>query len=451
MNSEPGRLTIERASGIGGSFRPPSDKSLTHRAYLLAAIASTDSVVTNPLRGEDCESTLSCLNKLGLRLEWISATEVRLMPASEWTQPNAPLDCGNSGTTMRLLAGLVASRSLDVTMIGDASLSRRPMKRIAVPLRAMGATVEGDTPPLHIGGRHLNGIAYASPVASGQIKSCTLLAGLRAQGETVVAEPSLSRDHTERMLRALGADLVSGVFHGVSDEEAAKFGKTCAELEGQCFSRLRPGHALSGFRFSVPGDISSSAFLMVAAALLPGDGIVAKDLNINPSRTGILDVLKAAGLTVECVNQHEALGEPIAGVSIRRGAGLKAFEIKGDLVPRLIDEIPVLAVLATQCEGTTMIRDASELRVKESDRIEVVVDGLRRMGAQVETFPDGMAITGPTPLQGIQIDAGHDHRIAMAFAIAGLIADGRSEISGAESIATSYPDFVADLRRLAHF
>lgn len=411
---------------IQGSIRPPSDKSLTHRAYMFGAAADSESVIRMPLRGEDCESTLRCMHQLGMAYEWTGPNEVRLKPAREWRQPDSALDCGNSGTTMRLLAGLVASRDLDVTMIGDASLSRRPMKRIAEPLRLMGATVEGDTPPLHIRGGQLHGIDYVSPVASGQIKSCILLAGLRASGRTTVREPSLSRDHTERMLKATGVRIETG---------------EVVSLEG--------GQQPHGFELTVPADISSTAFFLVAASILKGAELTVNDLSVNPSRTGILDVLEQCGIPFGLFEERLELGEPVADLEMRAPKALKPFEIGGALVPRLIDEIPVLAVLATQCEGTSVVRDAREMRVKETDRIEVVAAGLRAMGAQVETFDDGFAITGPTKLKAARIEASHDHRIAMTFAIAGLIADGTTQIDGAESIATSYPDFTKDLMRLS--
>ncbi|RYG24300.1 3-phosphoshikimate 1-carboxyvinyltransferase [bacterium] len=420
------RLEVSAVAGFQGTFRPPSDKSLTHRAYMLGAIASGESVVRKPLTGEDCEATLACVASMGLRYER-EADLVRLRPAAEWTHPSGPLDCGNSGTTMRLLAGLVASRPLDVTMVGDASLSRRPMGRIATPLRLMGARVEGDTPPLRIVGGSLKGIEYQSPVASGQIKSCCLLAGLRADGPTTVFEPSLSRDHTERMLRAMGVSLTS--FEG---------GVT-----------VQPTDNLQAFDFTVPGDISSSAFLAVAAAILPEGQLTITDLSVNPSRTGLLDVLTQTEVPYEITGARDELGEPVADVEIRAPKLLRAFKIAGDLVPRLVDEIPVLAVLATQCEGTTTIRDARELRVKESDRIAKMVDGLSRMGANIRAEEDGMTIIGPTPLTGTTIDAAGDHRIAMAFAVAGLVAKGTTQIDGAESIATSFPDFERELWRLA--
>ncbi|MGV3619030.1 MAG: 3-phosphoshikimate 1-carboxyvinyltransferase [Fimbriimonas sp.] len=419
-------LTINPVATLQGEIRPPSDKSLTHRSYLFGAIAKGESHVRNPLRGEDCESTLECLNLLGLRHEWIDPTEIRLIPAERWSQPPRPLDCGNSGTTMRLLSGLLASRELDCTLIGDASLSRRPMRRIAEPLRLMGATVEGDTPPLRIVGGNLRGIDYASPVASAQIKSCTLLAGLGAEGITRVTEPSLSRDHTERMLRATGVEVVED--GGVS---------------------VRGGQVPNGFSFSVPADISSAAFFIVAASLMPEGRLVVRDLSVNPSRTGLLDVLDQVGVPYQLSGLREELGEPVAELQIWAPKELRPFEISGALVPRLIDEIPVLAVLATQCQGQTIVRDARELRVKESDRVEKVAEGLRAMGAEVETFEDGFAINGPTRLRGTRIDATGDHRIAMAFAVAGLIAEGETTIDGADSIATSYPTFERDLETLA--
>jgi 3-phosphoshikimate 1-carboxyvinyltransferase len=422
-------LTIDPIRSMRGNFRPPSDKSLTHRSYMLGAIASAESIVRMPLLGEDCESTLRCLSQLGLRYERFDGG-IKLQPAPEWIQPQNHLDCGNSGTTMRLMSGLLASRPLDTVMVGDASLSRRPMKRIAEPLRMMGARVEGDTPPLHIVGGDLQPIAYESPVASAQIKSAVLLAGLRAHGRTSVIEPHLSRDHTERMLSALGVPVQQDV-NGVAR----------SAIEGPA----QP----TAFEFLVPGDISSSAFFMVAAAMLSEAEVDLREVGVNPSRTGVLEVLTMAGAEPFYVREWCELGEPMADIRLQSSRELKAFEISGALVPRLIDEIPVLAVLATQCEGRTVIRDAGELRVKESDRIDLVASGLRAMGARVETFEDGMAIMGPTPLKGARIEARLDHRIAMAFAIAGLVAEGKTEIEGAEAIASSFPDFESELRRLA--
>ena len=425
------RLTVTPVVSLQGELRPPSDKSLTHRSYMFAALADSPSVVRMPLRGEDCESTLRCMNQLGLRHEWIGSEEVRLMPTNEWQQPKTHLDCGNSGTTIRLLSGLLASRPLDCTLIGDESLSRRPMNRIARPLREMGATVEGETPPLRIRGAALHGIRYDSPVPSAQVKSCVLLAGLGAEGVTTVQEPTKSRDHTERMLTAMGVSFS----YPLVDEGYS------VSVEG--------GQRPSGFEFTVPADISSAAFFLVAAAVLPEGRLKVRDLLMNPTRTGILDALRQCGVPVSMSEDRSELGEPVADLSIQAPGFLKPFRIDGDMVPRLIDEIPVLAVLATQCNGVTEIRGAKELRVKESDRIETMAAGLRAMGASVETYEDGLSISGPTPLTGALVEAKGDHRIAMSFAIAGLFARGETVIEGAEAIATSYPSFEADLQRLS--
>jgi 3-phosphoshikimate 1-carboxyvinyltransferase len=348
-------------------------------------------------------------------------------PPTDWQTPNRDLDCGNSGTTMRLLAGFLASRPLTAVMTGDASLSRRPMGRIVTPLRLMGAKIEGDTPPLRIRGGDLTGIDFHSPVASAQVKSCVLIAGLRANGETWVSEPSQSRDHTERFFSMLGIPLLD----------------RCDGAVG-----VQGGATWDGFDFTVPADISSAAFAMVAAAMIPGSQLTVRELGLNPTRSGLLDVFRQAG--VECaLEMTTEIGEPMGDVTVRGAEVLKAFEIAGALVPRLVDEIPVLAVLATQCRGITTIRDAKELRVKESDRIQVVADGLRAMGAKIEATADGFVIEGPTPLHGTTIDASGDHRIAMAFAIAAAVADGPVVVRGADSIATSYPDFESDMDRLS--
>jgi 3-phosphoshikimate 1-carboxyvinyltransferase len=454
------RLGIQPAKCLRGAIRPPSDKSLTHRAYMLAAVADGHSVIKMPLTGEDCQSTLSCLEQLGLQFTWTGPNEIRLDPAPEWMQPDAPLDCGNSGTTMRLLSGLIASRPLDVVMHGDSSLSKRPMKRIADPLRLMGARFEGDHPPIRIKGGRLKGITYETPVASAQIKSCVLLAGLRAEGETWVDEESLSRDHTERMLSALGVKVRRGY---LSEELGVYAFQEDVDFDSQeSLDALADEYHIAGWRcgivggeriqafdFTVPADISSAAFFMVAAAMLPTSRLEIKDLSINPSRTGIFDVFHQVGIPCIPDEERHELGEPVADLLVACPfEKRRPFEIASPLVPRLIDEIPVLAILATQCEGESIIRDAGELRVKESDRIEVVASGLRAMGAEVETFEDGMAIRGPAKLKGAVIDAKNDHRIGMAFAIAGLVAEGDTVIEGAEAIATSFPAFESELQRL---
>lgn len=418
-------LRIRRPATLMGEIRPPSDKSMTHRAFMIGACADSPSQIENPLMGDDCLATLDCLAKMGMGYS-VEGDAVRLLPASEWNSPNSNLDCGNSGTTMRLLSGLIASRPISATLTGDESLSRRPMRRIVEPLLQMGARIEGDNPPLRIDGGQLKGIDYVSPVASAQVKSCVLFAGLRASGSTSVMEPTLSRDHTERMLSATGVRIQRD--------------GTRVEVAG--------GQKPQGFEFSVPSDISSAAFWMVAAAIVPKSQVTLSNVGINPTRSGIIDVFQRCGLRFAILGQHSELGEPVADLLAEENGVGMPFEISGGLVTRLIDEIPVLAVLATQLDGTSVIRDASELRVKESDRIETVAVGLRAMGAEVEVFDDGLAVHGPTKLQGARIEAGLDHRIAMAFAIAGLVAEGETQITGSESIQTSYPGFEDDLLRL---
>jgi len=425
-------LKVERPDWpLTGSVRPGSDKSLTHRAYMLAASAGGDCVIRHPLRSADCERTLAALISLGAKVASIVPEQVRMRPVDPWKQPAGPVDCGNSGTTMRLLAGLIASRPLDVTLEGDASLSKRPMQRVAEPLRLMGATVEGDTPPLRIVGGALRGIEYATPVASAQVKSAILLAGLRATGDTWVSEPSLSRDHTERMLQGLGVD----VKHRQTSDGTNSIG-------------VPGGSRWDGFEFSVPADISSAAFFLVAAAMIPRSEITLEAVGINPTRTGVLDVLGAAGAQFWLSDRGEELHEPYGDLTIHSAESLRAFDLSGDLVPRVIDEIPILAVLATQCEGTSTFRDVGELRVKECDRIAVMADRLTTMGAEVETWEDGFSVKGPTPLHGARMNADGDHRIAMALAVAGLIAEGTTHIVDPECIHTSYPEFTIHLGAL---
>lgn len=326
---------------------------------------------------------------------------------------------------MRLLSGLIASRPISATLVGDASLSRRPMRRIVEPLRLMGAEILGDNAPLTIHGSALHPIEYAASVASAQVKSAILFAALRCDGTTVVSEPALSRNHTELMLRALGADIrTDGLAHSLTGP-------------------FKP----PGFEFAVPGDISSAAFWMVLAAAVPGSRVLLPGIGVNPGRTGILDVLNQVGTGIEITNERTELGEPVADLLVRFG-GLHPFLIEGELVPRLIDEIPVLAVLATQCEGRSVIRNAEELRAKESDRIAVVARHLRTLGAVVDETQDGMEIVGPVRLSGGLIDAGLDHRIAMSFAIAGLIASGPVQIENADSVMTSYPGFFDQVQLL---
>ncbi|QYK53815.1 MAG: 3-phosphoshikimate 1-carboxyvinyltransferase [Fimbriimonadaceae bacterium] len=415
------KLIFSRSGAFRGEIRPPSDKSLTHRAYMFAAIAKGGtSVIHDPLKGEDCESTLDCLEKLGAKIERVSHEETRVSAIQNWNTTPVTLDCGNSGTTMRLLSGILAGQvGVNATLVGDESLSKRPMGRISAPLLLMGAEIAGATPPVTIHGRQLKSITYESSVASAQVKSAVLLAGLKAEGRTTVTEPALSRDHTERMFNALGVKLIQKANTVLVDGD----------------------QSWDSFTFRVPGDISSAAFFAAAAALHPGSQVTFQHLGLNPSRTGILDVLEQMGIRCEIENLDDELGEPVGNVTIQSSEELNPFVIEGDLVPRLIDEIPVLAVLATQCQGETVIRDAKELRVKETDRIAVVSDGLKKMGANVTPTEDGMIIIGPTPLHGATIDSAGDHRIGMSFAIAASIAEGETTILNADAIHSSYPEF----------
>jgi 3-phosphoshikimate 1-carboxyvinyltransferase len=391
---------------------------------MLSAISSAGGVIESPLDSDDCRHTLDCVAALGARVTTTPGM-ARIGGGGKLVSPRAALECGNSGTTMRLLAGLLSGARVKAQLRGDNSLSRRPMRRIVDPLKQMGANIDGDTAPIFIEPAPLHGIDYVSPVASAQVKSAVLLAGLFAEGATSVTEPAASRDHTERMLAAAG----------------------CPVVRDGLKAAVEPGMPTRvGMR--VPADISSAAFFMVAGILLGGP-VTCLQVGVNPTRTGILDVLRSAGANFEMTPPKSEQGEPVSDIVVSAGSDLQPFTIEGDLVPRLIDEIPILAVLATQCEGTSTVRGAAELRVKESDRIKAIADGLSNMGARVEPLEDGLAIHGPTPLHGAKINTQRDHRIGMAFAIAGLIADGTTTISGSETINTSFPGFEDDLRRLA--
>lgn len=423
-------LTVHAATHLRGTLRPPSDKSQTHRAIMLAAAATSPSVIHHPLLGEDCFSTLKAVCEMGAKVQGEQHNWIRVTPIAEWLPPQREIDCGNSGTTMRLLSGLIASRPISAVLDGDASLRRRPMRRVLDPLQLMGATTAGETAPIKIIGTDLNGVEYRTSVPSAQIKSCVLLAGLRASGPTRVIEQHQSRNHTENALIALGANLT------VEDTP-----------EGHQVT-LAGAHTFEGFETTIPADISSAAFFAVAAAIVSDSEVTLTEVGINPTRDGLLDVFRQAGINFELADRVDRLGEPQASLTVRTSPNPNAFAISGGLVTRLIDEIPVLAVLATQCEGETVIADAQDLRVKESDRIALMVDGLSRMGANIVATDDGMRIIGPTPLVGVPIEADGDHRIAMAFAVAGLIASGTTTIAGAQTISTSYPDFTNHLKEL---
>jgi 3-phosphoshikimate 1-carboxyvinyltransferase len=421
-------LIVKKSGPLQGEIRPPSDKSLTHRAVIFSSLADGESKIKNPLTGEDCVATLNAFRAMGVQvLE--TPDEILIRSTGRLTSPAGPVDCGNSGTTMRLLAGVFASQpGLEVELVGDESLSRRPMGRVVKPLQQMGADIEGDTAPLKIHGKQLKGIDYESPVASGQIKSCILLAGLNAEGETWVSEPAKSRDHTENMLRFLDVKV-----------------KTQGELK----VGVSGGASWGGAEYDIPADISSAAFWLCAAAMIPESAVTLNNVGINRTRSGVLEVLMSAGAAVTSSSASQQMGEWASDLTVAGLDNLEAFEISGAMVPRLIDEIPVIAVMATQCHGVTKIRDAQEMRVKETDRIETTAAGLRAMGANVTVYEDGMDIEGPVQLQGAEISAEGDHRIGMAFAVAGLAASGVTTITHADSIKTSYPNFEEHLRSLS--
>lgn len=415
-----------------GVIRLPADKSISHRAAMLAAMATGETRISNYATGEDCRSTLDCLATLGVEIRCDGDDiVVRGVGKSGFSAPSAPLDCGNSGTTMRLLSGILAGQGFESVITGDESLKKRPMGRIIDPLSAMGAIVDSKDgrAPLTINGKQpLTAIEYRTPVASAQIKSCVLLAGLNSDGETTVIEHVQTRDHTERMLSWFGGDV------SISENNGA----TRISVSGDA--------SLIARDISVPADISAAAFFIVAAACLDGAEITLPNVGVNPLRSAICDVLKEAGASIEVSEIADICNEPVATIKVRGGLkNTSPIVINGSRVAGLIDEIPILAVLGTRLANGIEIRDASELRVKESDRIATVVENLKRMGAPVTEFPDGFRVER-SDLKGAAVDSYGDHRIAMAFAIAGLIAAGETEITGADCAAVSFPGFYETLR-----
>ncbi len=418
------------SSPLKGELTVPGDKSISHRAVMFGAIANGTTRITNFLQGADCLSTIACFQKLGISIENTpSEILVHGKGLHGLSAPSDYLDTGNSGTTTRLIAGILAGQEFTSFLTGDASIQTRPMKRIIQPLSLMGASVESlrgnDCVPLKIQGHPLQSISYLSPVASAQVKSCILLAGLYGNDITSVTEPFLSRNHTELMLSHFGAKISSQ--------------NTTVSIE--------PEPVLYGTDISVPGDISSAAYFIAAALLVPGSELLIKHVGINPTRDGILRVCKAMGADIQLMNHSTAGGEPVADLLVRHST-LHGTVIEGELIPALIDEIPVIAVLAANAKGTTVIRNAEELKVKESNRLGILVEELTAMGGNVEETSDGMIIHGGAPLQGASIDSRLDHRIAMTFAVAGLCAEGETEILGAECVNISYPGFYEDLMKL---
>lgn len=420
-------MKFTKTKGLRGEIAIPGDKSVSHRSVMLGSIAKGTTEIHHYLQGADCLATIACFRKMGVEIENRgSAVLVHGNGLYGLQKPEGILDCANSGTTTRIISGLLAPQSFDVTLTGDESIQKRPMKRIMEPLALMGADIkslrDNGCAPLQITGRPLSGIHYASKVASAQVKSAILLAGLYADGDTSVTEPYVSRNHTELMLRCFGADVQT------TDTTV----------------RIKPAAQLHSQVVDVPGDISSAAFFIGAGVMVPGSEILIRHVGINPTRDGILHVLKDMGADITLLHERDGNGEPTADLLVR-SSHLKGTVIEGAVIPTLIDELPMIAAIACLAQGDTVIRDASELKVKESNRIEGMVKGLTAMGAEVEETPDGMIIHGGRPLHGAVIDSRLDHRIAMTFAVTALCADGETQILGAECVTVSYPEFYKDL------
>jgi 3-phosphoshikimate 1-carboxyvinyltransferase len=428
-------VIIRPAKLVSGRLYVPGDKSISHRAAMIAALADGTSRISNFANSADCAATTSCLRKLGVEIEADgNDLLVHGVGLPRLREPGEPLDCANSGTTMRLLAGILAGQDFKSTLTGDESLRSRPMARIIEPLRMMGASIssgDGRAPLVIEGHKPLKAIKYDLPIASAQVKSCILFAGLSATGKTEVIESQVSRDHTERMLRWFGVPL----------EVRNVAGMRAAAVDG-------PAH-FNAREVSIPGDVSSAAYFVAAAALLPGSSLEITDVGVNPTRVTFFEHLRSLGfdVTVSDVREecHEAVGRiRVSSSKASSSSDAKSAELlRGAVIPQLIDELPLLAVVGSQIEGGIEIRDAAELRAKESDRIAATVQNLRAMGAEVEEFQDGLRVAGPAPLRGALIDPRGDHRIAMAFSVAGLIAQGETEIKDAECVAVSFPEFFA--------
>ncbi len=429
-------MIVQKGGPLKGIVTIPGDKSISHRAVMFGALADGTTEVTNFLQGADCLSTIRCFRQMGIEITNHPSDNQVVIHGKGLhglIKPQDVLDVGNSGTTMRLISGILSGQTFDVTLNGDESIQKRPMGRIMTPLTMMGADIKSlasnDRSPLIINGSNsqssLKGIHYTSPVASAQIKSCVLLAGLYADGETSVSEPSLSRNHTELMLSEFGAQISS--VHNTAT--------------------IQPNPKLLGRKISVPGDISSAAYFIAAALMIPHSELLIKNVGINPTRDGILRVCKQMGGDIRFENVIDHGGEPVADLLVRFSE-LHGTEIGGEIIPTLIDEIPIIAILACYAKGKTIIKDASELKVKESNRIDVMVNNLSLMGADITATEDGMIINGGKPLHGATIDSKCDHRIAMSFAIASLLAEGNTEILDAECVDISYPNFYSDLKSL---
>ena len=423
-------MRFNKANGSSGELTVPGDKSISHRSIMLGSIAKGTTAIRGFLQGADCLSSIACFRKMGVEIQNDGdLVTVKGLGLRGLKAPTDTLDVGNSGTTTRLMSGILAAQNFSCRVNGDASIQKRPMKRIMLPLSMMGANITSelgnDCAPLRITGSNLHGIAYDSPVASAQVKSAILFAGLYADGVTSVTEPAVSRNHTELMFESFGVDI---------------------KTEGRT-ATVHPASELYAQEIEVPGDISSAAYFIAAGLITPNSEITIKNVGINPTRDGILRVCEMMGANVKLEVKGGGVGEPIADITVSTTT-LHGCEIGGNIIPTLIDEIPIIAIMAATAEGDTIIKDAAELKVKESNRIDVMVSNLSAMGASIEATDDGMIIHGGKPLHGAAIDSKLDHRIAMSFAVASLIADGETEILGSECVDISYPTFYRDLMKL---
>lgn len=423
-------MIVKAVHGLSGEVTVPGDKSISHRSIMLGSLAKGVTEVEGFLQGADCLSSIACFRKMGVKIENQDG-RVRVFGKGlhGLSKPDGILDVGNSGTTTRLMSGILAAQSFTSVVNGDASIQKRPMKRIITPLSMMGADIRSergnDCAPLIITGSSLHGIHYDSPVASAQVKSAILFAGLYADAETSVTEPEVSRNHTELMFESYGVDI---------------------RTEGKTVT-VKPAEELYARKIVVPGDISSATYFLVAAAITPNSCVTVRNVGINPTRDGILKVLSMMGADVTIDKTSGDIGEQTADITVRT-SNLKGCTVEGELIPTLIDEIPAIAILACFAEGETVIKDAAELKVKESNRIDVMVKNLKAMGAEIEATEDGMIIRGGVALHGAKIDSFLDHRVAMSFTIAAMNAEGETEIVGAQCVDISYPEFYADMKKL---
>ncbi len=436
-------LRLTKARALRGEITPPADKSITHRAIMLGSIAEGMSIVRNPLIAEDPISTMNAFRSMGIEIEEKAGNELVIHGKGLYglKEPFDVINCGNSGTTVRLISGILSGNPFFSVLTGDDSLRQRPMARIINPLKQMGAGMSARDNdrylPIAIRGGHLKPLDYTMPVASAQVKSCLILAGLYADGITTVHEPQKSRDHTERMLGTMGAEIMT------EDCQQKKYDRPCTiKVKGMGSKGLNP------IDIVVPGDFSSAAFFIAAALIVPDSEVLIKNVCVNPTRTGLLDVIKDMGADVRIENIRDVSGEPVADLHCRTADSLRAVKISSDIMPSLIDEFPILCVLATQADGITEIRGAKELRVKESDRIRAMATELKRLGVELEEYPDGISIKGRSSLKGATVESYYDHRIAMSLAIAALVAEGTMTINNSSCVNISFPGFFEELKRL---